>query len=216
MKKLILLAFVALMTANLNAQNYLLYNQWSVEAQAGLNSPMNAFSPGYKSGITPWQGDIGVRYMLNNLFGFKMDLGYNHFENKGGETFSNKMVHGSLNGVLNLGSLAGFRELSDRVNILLHGGAGIGRLGSNLESHDPDFLGFIKYGVTPQLRLNDRIALTLDGSMLHTISQDLPFDAAAKENGSGYAGMIFQGSIGLTFYLGGKSNHINTHADWYY
>ena len=55
--------------------------EWSVEAEAGVHKASNPFSSGYYTS-TPslWQGGVGVRYMMNEKFGVKLDAGYNSIE----------------------------------------------------------------------------------------------------------------------------------------
>src|SRR5690625_1507713 len=57
------------------------YNHWSIEIEGGVTKPVQPFAPGYFT-TTPTfgQGAIGVRYMINNYFGFKLDGGYASFD----------------------------------------------------------------------------------------------------------------------------------------
>ncbi|MFZ2283903.1 MAG: OmpA family protein, partial [Lutibacter sp.] len=62
MKKIIFsIILLGAITANAQEKNY---NQWSVEAEAGVHKVTTPFAPGYAT-ETPslWQGGLGVRYM---------------------------------------------------------------------------------------------------------------------------------------------------------
>src|SRR5699024_6772467 len=74
-----------------------------------------------------------------------------------------------------------------------------------------DGMGRFIVGLTPQIRLGNRVALTLAGSFIGSFNQDRTFDGTAPAGGRGFAGKMFNASIGLQFYLG--KNDI--HADWY-
>src|SRR5699024_772920 len=132
--------------------------------QYGLNKPNKTFSDGYRANLGTWQGDIGVRYMINELFGLKADFGYSSFENRGSGSLpnvDNKMIRTSLQGVVNAGTLLGFREWTNTFNILAHAGVGYAGLGNNRPSGSADNLGYLTYGLTPQIRLGDHWALTV-------------------------------------------------------
>jgi OOP family OmpA-OmpF porin len=59
------------------------YNRWSFELNGGVNKPQKPFTSGYFTATpSPFNVDFGVRYMFNNKFGLKADVGYYNFENK--------------------------------------------------------------------------------------------------------------------------------------
>ena len=124
MKKIIL-SIMLLCIISLNAQEKN-YNQWSVEAEAGVHKPAEPFAPGYFT-TTPslWQGGLGLRYMMNERYGIKLDAGYNSIENHDdSQAFETKYFRTSLQGVLNLGNVLGFRSWTNTFGLLAHGGMG--------------------------------------------------------------------------------------------
>ncbi|MDT8417619.1 MAG: outer membrane beta-barrel protein, partial [Lutibacter sp.] len=124
MKKIIL-SIMLLCIISLNAQEKN-YNQWSVEAEAGVHKPANPFSLGYYTS-TPslWQGGLGVRYMFNDKFGVKLDAGYNSIENDDdSQAFETKYFRTSLQGVVNMGNVLNFKSWTNTINLLAHGGMG--------------------------------------------------------------------------------------------
>jgi OOP family OmpA-OmpF porin len=220
MKKIIFsfILFVAI-TANAQEKNY---NQWSVEAEAGVHKPSKPFTPEYFT-ATPalWQGGLGVRYMMNEKFGVKLDSGYNNIKSSdNSEEFETNYYRTSLQGVVNMGSVLNFRTWTNNFNVLFHGGMGYS---VNKPKYPNDFnsgdqmLNLIA-GVTPQFKLSDRLALTGDlsvvGSVRHSSTWDgaQPLSSVVDNNQlRGLNGMLVNASVGLTFYLGKKA----IHADWY-
>lgn len=216
MRKIIFsLILLGAITANAQEKNY---NQWSVEAEAGVHKPANPLSTGYYTS-TPslWQGGLGVRYMINEKFGLKLDAGYNSIKNHDdSQDFESKYFRTSLQGVVNLGNILDFRSWTNTFNVLAHGGMGysVNKPNSPVDFNKGDqMLNFI-VGITPQIKLSDRVALTGDLSLINHVRQSIPWDGAQPLNdtrGLNLNNMLVNASVGLTFYLGKKS----VHADWY-
>lgn len=220
MKKIIFsLILLGAITANAQERNY---NQWSVEAEAGVHKPSNPFSPGYST-ATPslLQGGLGVRYMMNEKFGVKLDAGYNNIKsNDDSQEFETNYYRTSLQGVVNMGSVLNFRSWTNNFNVLFHGGMGYA---VNKPKYPNDFdkgdqMLHLMAGVTPQFKLSDRLALTGDLSVIGNANHANTWDGAQPLNTvvdnnqlRGLNGMLVNASVGLTFYLGKKA----IHADWY-
>ena len=215
MKKIIF-SVILLLTITANAQEKE-YNQWSVELEAGVHKPAEPFAPGYYTS-TPslWQGGLGMRYMINEKFGFKLDAGYNNITNSdGGQEFESNYFRTSLQGVVNLGSVLNFRSFTNTFNLLAHGGMGysLNTPKSPIDYDKGDQMLNLIVGLTPQLKLSNRIVLTGDLSMVNHIRQSVSWDGTQSLNSRGLNGkhMLVNASIGLTFYLGKKA----VHADWH-
>ncbi len=218
MKKLSLLfAFllVAAMTKAQTQNDYQDYNHWSIEAQVGLTKPTRPIQSGYTTNFDFFAGDLGVRYMINELFGLKATVGYNKFESKSSspKSFETTQVRGDLQGVANIGTLLGFRSWTNTFNLLAHTGVGFGQLkGKKPVKSESDGIGYVAFGLTPQIRLGDHFALTADGSIYGNFRQDINWNGAKINHPkSGFNGNNFNFTIGLTYYLGGNKPH----ADWY-
>ncbi|WP_026703711.1 OmpA family protein [Flavobacterium soli] len=187
------------------------YNKWSIELNGGVNKFQRPATSGYfQSTPSPWNADFGVRYMFNNKFGLKLDAGYYSFTGKDESMdFDTHLYRTDLQLVANVGRVLGFETWTGRVGLLAHGGFGYAQLKS--DNHDfTDKMGNFMVGLTPQLRLSNRVALTGDFTTLLTVSQDRTFDGASPVGGRGFQGILFQGSLGLTVYLGSNEKH----ADW--
>jgi OOP family OmpA-OmpF porin len=197
------------------------FNKWSVEVNGGFNKPMAPITPGYFSPILNLgHADLGVRYMFNEKFGTKLDFGFGSFSNASDTPdFSSNYYRLNLQGVANIGRIMNWETFTQTFNLLGHFGAGIGQL-TPQENRFADFNDGqynIITGMTMQVKLSDRIALTGDVSNFVAGRQDVAFDGDSfigPGTNTGYYGsnaVWWTGTIGLTFYLGGD----DTHADWY-
>jgi len=196
MKKRILTVFTVLcsMTA-LMAQDQkkpIEFNRWSVDLNGGFSKSIAPYDAGYY-GKTFYlnYGDLGVRYMLNNKFGFKVDYGYNHFQ-PGSES-----LH--------------FDTKYYRTDLQTHIGAGYSWLTSDSFSSQDNIVNAI-LGLTGQIRLGHRIALNADFSMVKNALQNNTFNGTPASSAlRGFEGTIYTASAGISVYLGKHTQH----ADWY-
>lgn len=195
--------------ANVNTSDY---NKWSIEVAGGVNKFQRPATSGYYTS-TPsfYNADLGVRYMFNNKFGLKLDAGYYNFTEKDGSLpFESHYYRANLQAVANLGRIMNFETWTNTFGLLGHTGFGYGQLKSEGKPFTDKMLNFMA-GVTGQVRLGNRVALTGDFSTILNAQQDMAFDGNSSIAGRGFQGMMFQGTVGLTFYLGGAQKH----ADWY-
>ena len=213
MKK-ITLSIMLLCIISLNAQEKN-YNQWSFETEAGVHKVANKFAPGYREN-TPalWGAGIGVRYMINEKFGAKLDFGYSNIQDGDhSKPFETNYYRTSLQGVVNLGNVLGFKSWTNTFGLLAHAGGGYSahKPKSPIDYNNADqMLNFI-VGITPQIKLSDRVALTGDFSFIDHTQQSVSWDGTTSDVGKNFTGVILNANVGLTFYLGKKA----THADWY-
>lgn len=214
MKKIIF-SFILLVAIMANAQEKE-YNQWSVEAEVGVHKVGNKFAAGYYE-ATPslWGADFGIRYMFNEKFGAKLDFGYANIQ--GGEDslpFETNYYRTSLQGVVNLGNILDFKSWTNTFGLLAHAGGGYSahKPKSPIDYQNKDqMLNFI-VGITPQIKLSDRIALTGDLSLMDHLRQSVTWDGTQDVSAfRGFYGVMVNANVGLTFYLGKKA----VHADWY-
>lgn len=215
MKKIVITLALALAIMSVNAQtenkSVNNYNKWSVELGAGFNKPQKPFSDGYfTSTPSPFVGDFGIRYMFNNKFGLKADFGYNSITNKNNSLdFDSKYYRVDLQAVANLGRIMNFETWTNTIGLLGHAGFGYSQLtGDNFRGTDK--MGNFITGVTGQIRLSNRIALTGDFSTIFNTSQDRSFDGAYLPANRGFSGLLFNATAGLNIYLGKNAKH----ADW--
>ncbi|MFV0554867.1 MAG: OmpA family protein [Mangrovibacterium sp.] len=186
------------------------YNKWSIDGGVGFNKAWRDFTPGYGSKTPSFlTGDLGVRYMWSQNLGLKLDYGYNNIApSDGSKNFDAAYSRVNLQAVINAGKVLDFAEWTKTIGLLVHAGPGVGFLNSDaIDAADKqiNFMG----GATLQFRLSDRIALNLDGSAtLPLMKDDLAWDGYGA---SQRQGVLFNGSLGLSVYLGKKE----VHSDWY-
>lgn len=202
------------------------FNQWSLEVTGGFNKAMGPLSPGF---LTPTLNlghvDFGTRYMFNEYFGVKGDIGIGTFREVQGESpeFSTNYLRGNLQMVMNYGRMMNFENFSRKLGLLGHFGAGFGRnkFQNTVFNQEPDYVYNILVGVTPQYKLTERIALVGDITYIHNGRQTYTFDgnkynAPVQPNPPANpfvhaVGGWWTGTLGLNFYIGKAEQH----ADWY-
>ncbi|MCO6149515.1 OmpA family protein [Flavobacterium sp. NRK1] len=220
MKKIALpLLFVCLTSANLKAQDMQEnvatdnndFNKWSIEVSGGANKPFRTFTPGYRTDrVNFFTVDLGTRYMFNNKFGLKLDFGYNKFENNDDSPeFESTYLRGDIQGVVNLGRVLNFEDWTSVIGLLAHAGGGVYQLQSDNGFDGEDWGANLIGGFTAQLKLSDHIVLTGDVTGIANGFQNWNFDGMSQNNRT-FDGVVLNGTLGLTFYLGGHEKH----ADW--
>lgn len=222
MKKIIFIATLLVAITEINAQETKIqkettsseFNKWSIDVNAGFSKPTAPFSTNYYSSNTNFiHGDLGVRYMMNNKFGLKLDFGLDSFKNDSESfEFEGKYYRTSIQGVVNLGRVLNFEDWTNTINLQAHSGIGFSFMtNDNFEGND-DMTNFI-LGLTAQFKLSNRVALNADFSMINNVNQQYTFDGieepVVKED-RGFNSTIYNASIGLSIYLGKHGKH----ADW--
>lgn len=188
------------------------YNKWSIEVAGGVNKFQRPVTAGYyQSTPSFYNADLGVRYMFNNKFGIKLDAGYYNFTEKDGSLpFESHYYRADLQAVANIGRVLSFETWTNTFGLLGHGGVGYGQLKAEGKGFTDRMLNFMA-GVTGQIRLGNKFALTGDFTSLVNIRQDIAFDGNSVSGGRGFQGLMLQGTVGVTYYLGGAEKH----ADWF-
>ena len=216
MKKIILTLVIACSISIISAQtkkgNFSQgqSNQLSVEVAGGLNKPQKPMTSGYGASFTnSYTLDLGVRYMFNNKFGLKADFGYNNIS---GNNFDSKYYRIDGQGVANLGRIMNFESWSQNIGLLGHAGLGLSLLKKESNSIKDGMIN-IMAGVTGQIKLSDKIALTGNFTSIFNAKQNYAFDGMSPSKSGGFNGTLFNSSIGLTFYLGNNEKHIDWEVD---
>lgn len=205
---LILLFFNAL---NAVAQGEKNWNRFSIETGYGYVTPSklygNEFDKSDFSGFNHF--DVGVRYMLTTKFGFKLNYGRDNFSKEGaGITFNTINV----SGVYNVGSLFNLTYATNE-RIALLGRVGVGVTIANPKSiQDTERIGTATLGLTPQVKVSERISIYGDLAYAFRFKQHYGFDGVLlSPDYESEVGKTTVFSVGLIFSIGEK----NRHADWY-
>ena len=223
MKKIILSTIMAgALALTANAQEF---NKFSLEVGGGFNKPMAPLNQAYLSpSLNLGHIEFGARYMFNEKFGLKLDYGFGSVhEARGNDSqslpFDTKYFRLNMQGVANIGRIMNFESFSRKIGLLLHGGAGIGMVNPEMNQFNDfdDNVYTLIFGITPQVKLSERIALVGDISTVLNGRQTVTWDGAEFiypdiSNGFyGANGTWWSGTIGLNFYLGKAEQH----ADWF-
>ena len=212
MKKLILGALLIGSVFQASAQEF---NKWSIDVGAGVQTVVFPTASGYSSDNPDfWQANLGARYMVNERFGLRLDLGYNSItEGDNSKSFKSNYYRASLEGVVNAGNLLNFKSWTNRFNLLVHAGGGISKFyASEPIDRDSDEILHLVAGITPQFKLTDRVSLFVDVSSISNFYQSYTFDGTARADKAGISGGIINYSVGVNIALGKHKQH----ADWYY
>lgn len=211
MKKIVIILVFAITTLNAQTETKINpkseFNQWSIELDYGINKAQKPITSGYgASAEDSFVVDLGVRYMFNNKFGLKTDFGYNSMSS---DNFESKYYRMDVQGVANLGRIMNFESWTQRIGLLGHSGIGIAKLHNENNSIEDGVFNIVA-GVTGQFKISDRMVLTSDFTSIFNLKQSYAFDMASSAARNGFNGILFNGTVGLTFYLGKKDKHI----DW--
>ena len=214
------LAFVMtiLLSLGVNAQDY---NKWSIDASGGVSIlSSSGFSEGYFASVpNVWTANGGVRYMFNNKFGLRLGGGFDQLQHAGNSPkFATRIWNVNVQGVANLGRVLAFEEFTKNIGLLGHFGVGYGYMTSK-SFKGVDNLGIITFGITPQVRLSDRVTLLLSGTFNWYLTQHYTFNGESLTKDPNvtpmrnvnFQGLNFTATAGLQIALGKK----RVHADWY-
>lgn len=187
----------------MNAQNSKdKYDHWAIDLGAGIHTVGASLSPGYNPALFG-QGNLGVRYMFNNRFGLRLDLGYSSFQDEEDLPFKSNYYRASLEGVVNMGDVLKFHTWTDRFNLLMHGGVGAASLNiTEPADNGGDLMMALNFGITPQFRINNRMSVFLDFSSLVHFYQEDNFDGGPNLSPRESNISLFNTSLGLSFALG--------------
>jgi hypothetical protein len=211
MKKILTLL---ILTSSMSFGQEVNINKWSIDGAFGFNNSIKPFSHGYGNNyVNLYSLSGGARYMFNNNFGVKADLGFDKFRNgKTSLDFSSTLLKGSFKGVMDLGNILDFYTFTPSLSFITYGGFGFGALSGEEFAilKGADNLYFLTVGFMPQYRINDKMSLYLDATLSRHGKQNRTFDFNGinpAENESAVNGNLL---IGMSFYLG-KSPY---HLDW--
>lgn len=199
------------------------FNAWSLELNVGKNIALAPFGDGYSASnenkllgnISVNHFDIGVRYMLTSKFGMKLDFANDKISNASGSLslpYESQQYRIGLQGVINAGNLMGFDEFTKTIGLLIHGGiqASLFTPKTGVNKNITEKNGGIMLGVTPQVKLTNNLAFTLDFTVLSNLRQHFAWDGSTSAQANNLNGQMYTTSLGITYSFGKHENH----ADW--
>lgn len=207
-KRLILLA---LLNPYVVSAQDTIFDPLSLELQFGLNNPVNPLAAEYDAqSLGFFHGALGARYMFNPRFGLSLQTAFDQFNNRSGtKEFTTSYFRVSAEGVVNVGNVFHFYDWTNRFGLLLHTGAGYSAMKEKSSDVGLDQMAHALVGLTPQLRLNDRWCIFLDGTSIAHIYQSRTYDFSTGNFKRGVDGYLFSLSFGVRYNFG-----TGTHADW--
>lgn len=210
MKKLILLITMLPLLALAQGSDY---NKWSIELDGGITKPYRTLTPGYSTEQAElFVVNLGARYMFNPKFGLKADVGYHDWDaDDSSPDFETNYYRGSLQGVINLTNIVDAKStFLKNFGLLFHAGAGLSVIDYETPTNDHEWTINGIVGLTPQVKLSNRVTLQADLSLISNLSQDYNFDGAQGISTNFLDGSIATATIGLAINLGKNDSH----ADW--
>lgn len=187
------------------------YNKWALDIGVGFNKAQSDFAPGYHMPTLDFPtADLGVRYMFNSKFGTRLSLGYQKFSGDSDTSldFETDYFSATLEGVANLGNVLNFRTWTNHFGLLAHAGGGYGLMSFDAAGASDENDNMINWvvGLTPQLKLSNRISLFADASLVGNFLQNNTYDGTrgTRHAGTYGKGVILKGSVGLSIALGGN------------
>lgn len=187
------------------------FNRWSLDASFGTNKAVRQFTPGYYSGIANFSSlQIGGRYMFSSTSGFDVSVGHDRFKEGGNSLeFNSQITRLNMQIVLNLANTFNFYEWTERIGLFAHTGVGLGMI--NSEANTSNLIGSMMVGLTPQIKLTNKLAVNFDLSVVGNARQGYTFDGNTSLNEfSGLNATFWTHRVGINYYFGGY----DTHADW--
>ena len=106
-----------------------------------------------------------------------------------------------------------FEEFSKTIGLLAHAGIQVSQLNSKLgiTKGVSEYNGGVMFGITPQIRISDKLVFSLDFTVLSNVRQHLNWDGSTSAQSNNLTGQMYSTSAGLTYYFGKSEKH----ADWY-
>ena len=194
-------------------------NRWSIELYPGVSNAVKPYTPDYWSNtIGLYHISAGTRFMFNNKYGLKWDIGYDRirhdktgiWNNTGtSKPFTSKYARTSVQFVVDVGRLLQFENFSEKTSLLFHTGGGMSWLWSKVNPETDKMVNFM-FGMAPQFKVNERFSITTDVSFVWHIYQQYTWDMYNSVFNRGFDGFYANGTIGLNFYLGKYGSHM----DW--
>lgn len=218
MKKILLIGGLALSTMAISQSAA--YNRLSIDFGIGMSKTFKPTRTHYEPGFNIPHVELGGRYMLNNKFGLKLDFAYDGIKNKKSAPamyeFNTFIVSQHFLAVANWANILDFGNsipLMKKLSLIGYGGPGFSYMGGEKAS---DWLLNLKMGVTPMLKVSDKVSVFGNASMTFYAMGHWYIDGLSRRSGKntqsvsgvdGYTGAL---TLGAMYYIGKETGH----ADW--
>lgn len=177
--------------------------RYVLDAGFGTSNAVEPYTIGYRSSTFGlFHAELGMRILMNDLFGYRILAGYDNIENaKNGKSlpFKSTYYRGSAEAIIDLGEVLKFDQFTTVFGLILHGGVGYSRLSGSGKSEG---MAHFVNGLTVNLFLGDRLSINYDLTRVNHVYQQIKFDMQSAHSELGFDGMIFNMSLGLSLRLG--------------
>lgn len=185
------------------------FNTLSLELGGGVHMP---FFPSDNldrmAFISLNQFQVAGRHMFNESFGLKVQYAHHVFADRKATDESLTQHKMTVEAVYNIGEALNFNyTFYENFALLMHAGVGFSSLKPNSLS-EYEYTPTIQGGLTPLIRLTDKIALYLDGTVVVNVGQKYAYNGQPI---SSSLGIFPTANAGLVFYIGDRRYH----ADWF-
>jgi OOP family OmpA-OmpF porin len=190
--------YFLLMMTSLSGFAQKLDGQWSVEGNYGAGF---SGTPGLVNFGTY---NVGLRYMKNEMWGFKVDFSGDKFRTDERIETGVDYMRASAQAVYNVGRALDWPAYTGGyVNALLHAGVGYSHFKSTVTTND-DNMGNVIIGFTPQIFISDRVAFQADASYIVNVRQHFDYDGFYRYDGApkAFAGGQANITVGILIYIG--------------
>lgn len=184
--------------------------------------------------IEPNSFSLGGRYLMGEVFSVKASAGYDRFRNYNSQSqstgadarpFDMRQINVQVQGFVNGGKLFNVGNQLGRWNFLFHGGLQVVAMTSKTENflnpatgdvevHNyniTEYNGGLIFGVTPEFRVTNRLALQLDVTSVHNYRQHFNWDGSYSDDTENLSGSTISLNLGLSFSL----DRNTMHGDWF-
>ncbi len=198
------------------------YNRWTIEFNAGQSKGIKPYAEGYFASNPEKHFafkfnhfSLGTRYMISPKFGVKLDVAYDKLENSSGSEslpFEMQHIRVGLQGVVNAVRLFSFEERAGRFGLLLHGGVQAAQMTPKMGVNEDvtEYNVGIMFGITPQIRITNKLGFHLDLTMNSNVRQHFNWDGSYSDTSNNLAGSLYTVAAGLSYSFGRE----NLHGDW--
>lgn len=204
-------------------------NRWTIEATVGQAKGIRPYMKDYFSskpgsffgGVQVNSYSFAARYMFSPVFGIRGRFGYDDLQNQnntGSKEFRLEQISFRPEGVVNIIRLFGAQDIFGRFGMLVHGGIDVSQVTSktpNVIENDhnngvTEYNGGLVFGVTPQFRIANKLALMFDVTMLKNLRQHFNWDGSYSDADNNLGGEYISASLGLSYSFGRDK----VHGDW--
>jgi hypothetical protein len=189
------------------------YNNFSLELSSGYTGAIKPYLTKYDSGFSGFNNiNIAGRYMFSEKFGVRLEYVNDRFITTSDSKIGTYFNRFGAQLVYNLGKDIDLMYFTnEKLGLLTHAGVGY-TLSKPVGKNFTEQIGSLVVGITPQVKLNDKIALFVDFSSVINYKQHYRFDGSLfSDNFVPTIGYHYNVSLGLMLYIGEEKYH----SDWY-